>query len=685
MAQITAADFNLKEQMETMAAAIDRIAAALEKTNASIIDSQEESNKNINDSKKKTAKDINKANRDAVEEENKSRKQTADTINAETKSTVQQVGENLISMARKATGNLLSEYERLMKNYTETQQKLTFGLIDSSVSYDSIKNALSVLSTNTFIKQNEVYNNLNKLVSQGITLNVAQRAFLQTTAEQVGIDIDLQNEKFNNLIDLYRADLSEARLAQMAGLKTFLEQNYDNSQYIKQGFSQVSDALFEMQSLVSAQVAMSTEKTIQTYLGSFASSGGYTNTATNIADALGKIGSGDFSGLNEGMQNLMIMAASRAGLSYADLLTGGLDQEKSEQLMTSLFSYISGMADIGGGSNIAMNAIAKIFGVSVSDIKAAQNMELEAIRVNDVNSSISQFFTNVMKSTGDSIQQDLFLSNLVSGAALNTNYANYRLTNTIMSGVANLLKDTDVNLLGVDVSGLFGAITELKPTINMLTAMAGQMGEGAGSAADAVSNAFKSLFSFKTLKALNPFDKSVNFGDIANDIVSAILQGIGGSLEDAFDLVGGLAGGPHLDTRGSIYEIIGGPSGSFTGTTGGEPGQYNPNNEITIEGSEDDFEKAHTLDDLYNLLADDFPTTTFTTATRLVEAGNEVLIGDAKTTQYITDMITLTAVSTENILMLLENVFAGGTRQLIDIGSLGLENTWGDWSGTSRP
>ena len=54
------------------------------------------------------------------------------------------------------------------------------------------------------------------------------------------------------------------------------------------------------------------------------------------------------------------------------------------------------------------------------------------------------------------------------------------------------------------------------------------------------------------------------------------------------------------------------------------------------------------------------------------------MVGSPETTQYIVDMLTITAVSTENILMLLENAFAGGTRTLIDMSALNVQNMWGD-------
>ena len=265
--------------------------------------------------------------------------------------------------------------------------------------YNTIQNALSVLGTNAFVKQQTVYDNLRKLVESGITYNVAQRAYLQTATEQVGLQLNQNAEKFNNLIQLYRADISEARAGQMAGLKIFLEQNYKNSQYIREGFASVSDALYEMQSIMTVQNAMLTEKTIQTYLGSFRSAGGSSRVMGSLATAINQIGSGDFN-LDNGMQNLLVMAAARSGLSYADLLTGGLTEADANKLMQGVFNYASSLEGIGGGSNVAMNAIAKIFGLSVADIKAAQNMGLGTNGLaTNWNSSIGSFFGNFANST----------------------------------------------------------------------------------------------------------------------------------------------------------------------------------------------------------------------------------------------------------------------------------------------
>ena len=111
-----------------------------------------------------------------------------------------------------------------------------------------------------------------------------------------------------------------------------------------------------------------------------------------MATAIGQLGSGDVSGLSGGMGNLIAMGASRAGLSYGNLLTGGLNQNETNALMGGIVSYIASM---NTGSNVATNAIANVFGLKVSDIKAAQNSNAGMLMNNNPNYDINRFFSDV--------------------------------------------------------------------------------------------------------------------------------------------------------------------------------------------------------------------------------------------------------------------------------------------------
>ena len=153
-----------------------------------------------------------------------------------------------VSAISSSMSGITDQFRNLLVEYTNQQQKLSYSLINSGMTYDTVRNALSVLGTNAFIRQQDVYSKLTSLVSSGITMNAAQRAYLETAADQVGLQFSTNTDTLNRLIQIYETDISESRLAQMAGLRNFLEQNYKNSQYIYNGFNQVSDALLQMQS-----------------------------------------------------------------------------------------------------------------------------------------------------------------------------------------------------------------------------------------------------------------------------------------------------------------------------------------------------------------------------------------------------------------------------------------------------
>lgn len=696
---ITGLKNEIHESLDKIQKTVDKINKSLSKNMADILKMAEDSVNKQSKKKTDTTKDNAKTEEDSAENRAEIRikgAEEAGKVEEKAARTASQVfSEHALAAIGAALDNISTKYESMINQYTENQQRLAFNLIGSGMTYETVKNALDVLSTSTFVKQNKVYENLTNLVSQGITLNVSQRAFLQTTAQQVGMQFDTADATLNKLIQLQRADLTEARVSQMAGLKTFLEQNYQTSQYINNGFKQVSDALFEMQSIMSTEAGMATEKTIQTYLGSFRSSGG--SAGGNIAEALGKIGSGDFSGLSEGMQNLMVMAASRAGLSYADLLTGGLDESKSQQLMTRLFQYVSSMSDIGGGNNVAMSAIAKVFGVSVSDIMAAQNMQLEKVQTN-YDTSIASFLSNLAASTNWSTRASNLLENLQSSAALHTNKFLYDIEKFTSNLIGGVLKESDIKIeagidipflhgeAGADISGILGAAISAVPSINMLMKMGGILGKDIG------GTILKDLFTVDNLKKLkdsSPLDV------VVDSFQNAIQDTLG--LNSLLNDYGGLNGYNVADTvsweDGSYFRRTGSFSAQQTGQTtsgavsnAGGPGAGGERTTVSI-GSLEDVQQHKSIDDLYDLLSNEFPDMTFTTIANIAatdSGNNNVMLGSPEVTQYIVDMLGLTAVSTENILMILEQAFGGVQRTLIDMDAFtsGLRYSYGDWSGT---
>lgn len=692
--------------------AVDNIAASLNSTTNNIIkDTEKAVNKEVEKregSAKKRADTLVQSStkraqidKDTAEEVGEITQESAKKSAGIIKTAVNEAFNGFIKLADSSFNSITSKYKSYLQEYTQQQQKLAFNLLGSGISYDTIRDSLSALSTNSYIKQRDVYQNLTNLVSSGITMNAAQRAFLQTAADQVGLGFQTNEASLNRLIKLQEIDLSEARMAQMAGLKTFLEQNYQNSQYIKEGFASVSNSLLEMQSLMSAQMAMSTEKTIQTYLGAFSSAGGASNSVSSIAQALGAIGSGDFSGLSDGMQNLMVMAASRAGLSYADLLLNGLDDSKSEQLMTRLLSYVSSMSDMGGGSNVAMNAVAKMFGVTVSDIRAAQQMNVQSINVRNVNDDIASFLYNLADSTNKTTQAYTLFENLTSNRALYGDLLRYQTEEglfgtlgAIVSGiplVGGVLGPLVGNRPGLGVmSGVLsdaGGITELMSGIG--TILKDSFSAGTSALWSGLKNSVASFFGFgneDTTSLSDVIARTPNaIHSFVDNILTQMITNVGGDYHNLWSDYYSFDTGNGLYTTSGLLTSSGGKTGATTSAKISSARQ--PQSTMTITSINEPTERS--TGDILEMLTDS-SSTPYSTLSTIIESNNAVLIGSQETTNNIVNYLEITSTTIQSIYVLLEAWAESSGRYTDEItrvrnvmSSLSDNSAllYGDWSG----
>jgi hypothetical protein len=83
------------------------------------------------------------------------------------------------------------------------------------------------------------------------------------------------------------------------------------------------------------------------------------------------LGSGNVSALNSNsaLQNLLVMATSRAGnLSYADMLIKGVSSSQANELLYNVINYIREIASTD--NNVVRSQFAQLFGVSISDMAA---------------------------------------------------------------------------------------------------------------------------------------------------------------------------------------------------------------------------------------------------------------------------------------------------------------------------
>lgn len=240
-----------------------------------------------------------------------------------------------------------------------------FGAIES--------NLTNVVGVNPYFRTETMLDNLQSLVEAGIASNIEQRAFLQTAKDDIATTFDAANGALLRIIRLQQSDSTAARLGMEAYLTRFLNELVENTEYLNSTFDTVQEALLEASSFMETKASTEFEYVVQKWLGALTGVGLSEASASSIAQALGYLGSGNVEALNSSnLQNLLVMAASRGGLNYADLLGGGLSSQSTDTLMRSLVEY---MIEIGGSnSNVVKSQFAQTFGLTYSDLKAAQQL-----------------------------------------------------------------------------------------------------------------------------------------------------------------------------------------------------------------------------------------------------------------------------------------------------------------------
>ena len=264
-----------------------------------------------------------------------------------------------------------------------TNATLSEKLIGGSQPFGVLETRLTnAVGITPYFKTETMLDNLQSLVEQGIAENVEQRAFLQTAKDGIATTFDVANSTLLRIIRLQQQDSTAARLGLEAYLTKYLNELVSSTEYLNNTFDTVAENLIEASSQMTTSASAEFEYVIQKWLGSLVGVGLSESTATNIAQAIGYLGSGNIDALNSSnLQNLLVMAASNANLSYADMLENGLSASTANQLMEAIVKY---MIQIGSSSsNVVKSQFAQTFGISVSDLRAAQSLESSLSTISD--------------------------------------------------------------------------------------------------------------------------------------------------------------------------------------------------------------------------------------------------------------------------------------------------------------
>lgn len=272
--------------------------------------------------------------------------------------------------------NLGNVINNAITQYSTYQGGVNARLQGSAKTFQSIESSLSKVSTSPLLKTDKLYENLAELVNEGIVTNVEQRAFLMTMKDNIATTFDANSSALKRLIRIQQQDSTAQRLGMEAYLTSFMNKLVENTEYLSTSFDNVQSALLEASALMSASASSEFEYQVQKWLGAMSGLGLSDSTSTSLAQALGYLGSGNIEGLNSSaLQNLLVMSASRTGVSYAELLTGGLDASKTNDLLESLVEFVQEIYYNSKDNNVVMSQFASTFGLTISDIKAIANLD----------------------------------------------------------------------------------------------------------------------------------------------------------------------------------------------------------------------------------------------------------------------------------------------------------------------
>lgn len=271
----------------------------------------------------------------------------------------------------------LNQIDDNINNFYKYQSSVEARLQGSDESYKkSLKNISKNVGISGLVSQKDVIENLKKLSEAGIAYNLDLRAFLATIKDDIAETFDVFDSNLMRLIRLQQSDTTAARLGMEASLTRLFNEFFSDTSYLTDAADTVSQAIIDANSQLTKNMSVEFEYMVQKWLGSLYSLGMDSGTISTIAQGLNYLGTGNVEALNgnESLQSLLAMSASRAGISYADILTGGLDADTTNNLMKSMIEYLKSIAENTDNNQVTKSAYSNVFGFSISDLTAVSSL-----------------------------------------------------------------------------------------------------------------------------------------------------------------------------------------------------------------------------------------------------------------------------------------------------------------------
>lgn len=121
----------------------------------------------------------------------------------------------------------------------------------------------NVAGVSPLIKQESVVSSLEKLVGQGISFDVEQRAFLETIKDKIATTFEAADGTLLRLVRIQQQDTTAARLGMESALTSFLNNMYETTEYMQSVAKSVRNSLQEAEALMGSKSAAAFEYQVQ--------------------------------------------------------------------------------------------------------------------------------------------------------------------------------------------------------------------------------------------------------------------------------------------------------------------------------------------------------------------------------------------------------------------------------------
>jgi len=320
----------------------------------------------------------------------------------------------------KALGSGLNQFlDKSNQHYSLFSTRLQ----GSRRSSDSINRAVNeAVGGSQATTQIAVLDNVASLVKSGIAHNVELRATLMTLRDKIDDTFNVDAEWLTRMVRIQQQDSTAARMGYSVELRNLLNSNFQDTSYMNSMRDQVSSALLEATSIMSAAQGAQFENVVQRWLGSMYSAGVSGSTISGLAGGIGDLGSGNIAGIQGPMMNMLVAGSRNAGLSIGGMANQGISANDANRLMQGIYNQIVTVAQ--SGNNVAMQQMAQQFGLAMSDLRAMAN--------------ISPNNFNAISSSGMSYDSAITRLNQELGAVNNRTHIKERVENAFTNAMAGV-------------------------------------------------------------------------------------------------------------------------------------------------------------------------------------------------------------------------------------------------------